>query len=582
MMKENAQGAALMFDSSSENPELIWNSDMRDRCIRKCTELREDIVAALSKDPNVVWRLPDSINAEKPIDEYEVGGVYLKLYVKQPAWDLRSPRKFLTALFEECLVKLEEDPAAEEEVELVSKSIVCLLNTRTVLADQVPQLGHLPKLFSAISKAKPVTSHAALQVVHQLASSKAVVESMGGMNSVQPLLDFMRASGVPDDQLGQVIETIERMMTKNNPERGCLVKKALDCDLPQELFNVLDKTSSSAVRAVAVKALKAMAGGSSPNCQVVREVLAENPKWETYQAQKHDLFLEKSTFSGYLTGPSSGGAMLSLTSGPAASSAAHSAAPPPISDNIKAAAAPLPTQRDAQPDTALSSLPPSNTAPPAPTPPAPTTPAPTTPAPTTPAPTTPAPTPPAPTTPAPTTPAPASPAPSPSAPSTPAPSTPVPSSSPIAPAPSVPAQQSASQPSTPDDCGRDIEEKEPQQKSEAAQPQPEPSDAEEEEAQQQPEVETSPSKEPATTKTRPTPTDGPPSATLDDSEDGKGNQDEGEGVHNKELSATRNNSSSTNSSDQPAEKPAGEVKATPGTDEEEEAGKQDAPPANGT
>eukprot|EP01059_Diplonema_ambulator_P005325 TRINITY_DN15061_c0_g3_i1.p1 TRINITY_DN15061_c0_g3~~TRINITY_DN15061_c0_g3_i1.p1 ORF type:complete len:2419 (+),score=896.10 TRINITY_DN15061_c0_g3_i1:127-7383(+) len=354
-MKENASSAAMMFDASSENPELIWTPDMRDRCVETCKTLRESVVELLTADPNAVFRLPDGLGHARSVDELEVGGVYLKLYLKQPAWALRNPRKFLTSLFDEYLEKIIDTPVQEEFVELVSKCIVCLLHNQSVLADQVPQLGHIPKLFNDIGKLQPVTSQCSLQIIHQLALCRTAVETMGQTNCMQPIIGFMKGTSLTDDLRGQAIETIERMMVRNNCEHGCIVKRALDCDAPKYLLEVLDTSTSSAVRAVTVKALKAMSNGSSPNCQIVRELLAQHPKWDSYQSQNHDLFLTKETFAGYLTGPAGKGAILSLTSGPTSSSAAHSSAPPPINDtatNIEAK--PNPTT------TALSNAPPAS------------------------------------------------------------------------------------------------------------------------------------------------------------------------------------------------------------------------------
>eukprot|EP01064_Diplonema_japonicum_P030924 TRINITY_DN5388_c1_g1_i1.p1 TRINITY_DN5388_c1_g1~~TRINITY_DN5388_c1_g1_i1.p1 ORF type:complete len:2479 (+),score=758.14 TRINITY_DN5388_c1_g1_i1:52-7488(+) len=356
-MKENASTAAMMFDASSENPELIWTPDMRDKCVETCKTLREDVVKGLLTDPSTVFRLPDTLGHAASVDELEIGGVYLQLYVKQPAWALRNPRKFLTALFDAYLDRILESPISEELVQLISKCLVCLLHAQPVLTDQVPQLGHIPKLFNDIGKLQPVSSQCSIHIVHQLALCRSVVESMGQTNCMQPILDFMQGPGIADDELGQAIETIERMMVRNNCEHGCIVKRALDCNLAAFLLNVLDTNSSSAVRAVAVKALKAMSNGSSPNCQIVREQLSQHPKWDSYQSQNHDLFLTKETFAGYLTGPSKG-PVLSLTSGPATStSAAHSLAPPPINDAASAAEA---AKKPDPVATALSGVPPSS------------------------------------------------------------------------------------------------------------------------------------------------------------------------------------------------------------------------------
>lgn len=110
------------------------------------------------------------------------------------------------------------------------------------------------------------------------------------------------------------------------------MRRALDAELPQFLLTLLEPKQTNTIRAVAVKALKAMVVGASPNCQLVKELLEGNKTWDHYQHQNHDLFLNQTTFAGYLTaGPAGQTQVLSLTAGPSSygsGSAAHGSAPP--------------------------------------------------------------------------------------------------------------------------------------------------------------------------------------------------------------------------------------------------------------
>eukprot|EP01063_Lacrimia_lanifica_P026895 TRINITY_DN3697_c0_g1_i1.p1 TRINITY_DN3697_c0_g1~~TRINITY_DN3697_c0_g1_i1.p1 ORF type:complete len:2385 (+),score=1004.85 TRINITY_DN3697_c0_g1_i1:97-7251(+) len=333
-MKENPAGAGSMFDSSSENPELIWSADMRSRAVDTLTDLRQSVLRHLEEgDAAGAWRLPDDLGRQETVDEIQIAGVYLNLFVKQPSWGLRNPRKFLTDLMEEYMARCAESTIHEDIVDLISRCAVCLLNATPVLADQVPQLGHVPKFFKNVGELRPIVAHTSLQLLHQLALSRPVVESMGNSNCMQPLLEFIEKTDLGDSAVGQAIETVERIMLKNNPERGCAVKKAMDCNMPGKFLAMVESTNSSPVRAVLVKALKAMSGGNSPHCHAVKELLDANPKWRTYESQNHDLFLTKQTFAGYLTGPGgASGAMLSLTDGGGSHHAAHRSAPPPTRD----------------------------------------------------------------------------------------------------------------------------------------------------------------------------------------------------------------------------------------------------------
>ncbi|XP_053454823.1 dnaJ homolog subfamily C member 13-like, partial [Nycticebus coucang] len=57
-----------------------------------------------------------------------VGGVFLRIFIAQPAWVLTKPGEFLSALLEKLTELLEKN------------------NPHPQLVDQVPPLGHLPKV----------------------------------------------------------------------------------------------------------------------------------------------------------------------------------------------------------------------------------------------------------------------------------------------------------------------------------------------------------------------------------------------------------------------------------------------------
>jgi hypothetical protein len=69
------------------------------------------------RDPNVTFedretaeRASSGIDAEwAPPGEVVVGGVYLKLFLQNPHWSLRSPKRFLQELLTETLAALAKD-----------------------------------------------------------------------------------------------------------------------------------------------------------------------------------------------------------------------------------------------------------------------------------------------------------------------------------------------------------------------------------------------------------------------------------------------------------------------------------------
>lgn len=63
------------------------------------------------QNPSAPWRPPDTnglTNLATP-DEVVVGGVYLRIFIANPAWTLRRPKEFLSELMETCLGLMAKD-----------------------------------------------------------------------------------------------------------------------------------------------------------------------------------------------------------------------------------------------------------------------------------------------------------------------------------------------------------------------------------------------------------------------------------------------------------------------------------------
>jgi DnaJ family protein C protein 13 len=60
---------------------------------------------AQKQNPQMTWHLPDDSAIAAPTSPGEpvVGGVYLRLFVKNPGWVVRRPKEFLSELMDSCL-----------------------------------------------------------------------------------------------------------------------------------------------------------------------------------------------------------------------------------------------------------------------------------------------------------------------------------------------------------------------------------------------------------------------------------------------------------------------------------------------
>lgn len=155
-----------MFESEHEHPELIWNEKVRNRVALIVKRMSEEFSRQQMHNPDHQWRDPEALQ-EITTNELVVSGVYLRLYASNPGWTLRKPRQFLSDLLDFIVDNTSRGGTSKEVLETSTSALVGLLNTSPHLADAVPVLGHIPKLFRQLS-AQPKST---LPVIHQLALS---------------------------------------------------------------------------------------------------------------------------------------------------------------------------------------------------------------------------------------------------------------------------------------------------------------------------------------------------------------------------------------------------------------------------
>lgn len=86
----------------------------------------------------------------------QVGGIYVRLFLKDPKFPLRNPKRFLEGLLDQYLSSIAashyEAQAVDPELPLLlSAALVSLLRVHPALADHVGYLGYVPKLVSAVA-----------------------------------------------------------------------------------------------------------------------------------------------------------------------------------------------------------------------------------------------------------------------------------------------------------------------------------------------------------------------------------------------------------------------------------------------
>ncbi|GAA6092930.1 dnaJ homolog subfamily C member 13 isoform X2 [Tachysurus ichikawai] len=329
-MRDNAEAAVHIFEGTHENPELIWNDASRETVSTTVREMMLEHFKQQKDNPDVNWKLPEDfmISYAAGQGELEVGGVFLRIFISQPGWVLRKPRDFLVSLLDALTELLEKNHPNDEALETITTAAVCLFSTQTQLADQVPPLGHLPRILAALNHKNNTVPKSSIRLIHVLSENELCVRSMAALETIGPLMCGMK---VRADMAGLACEALNRMFQR---EQTDLVAQALRVELVPYLLKLLEGVgletldNPSATKAQIVKALKSMTRSLHYGEQV-NEILSRSTVWSAFKDQKHDLFISESQTAGFLSGPAVAGY---LTAGTGAT--VLSSVPPPVDNDI--------------------------------------------------------------------------------------------------------------------------------------------------------------------------------------------------------------------------------------------------------
>lgn len=366
------------LEQTTETPELVWTPAMAASLSAQIATMASDLYREQMKGRVVDWDVPEQASGQQEMrDEPQVGGIYVRLFLKDPKFPLRNPKRFLEGLLDQYLSSIAathyDMQAVDPELPLLlSAALVSLLRVHPALADHVGYLGYVPKLVAAVAyegrretmatgemKNGNYTDGAfeteegstqpnaqtpqervrlsCLRVLHQLAASTTCAEAMAatsvGTPQVVPLL--MKAIGWQGGSI-LALETLKRVVVAGNRARDALVAQGLKVGLVEVLLGLLDwraggrnglctqmkwnESEASIGRVLAIEVLHAFATEGA-HCSKVRDILSASDVWSAYKDQKHDLFLPSNAQSAAagiagLIENSSSGLTYSLTAPP--------------------------------------------------------------------------------------------------------------------------------------------------------------------------------------------------------------------------------------------------------------------------
>ncbi|XP_037497273.1 dnaJ homolog subfamily C GRV2 isoform X2 [Jatropha curcas] len=341
------------LEQTTETPELVWTPAMAASLSAQIGTMASDLYREQMKGRIVDWDVPEQASGQQEMrDEPQVGGIYVRLFLKDPKFPLRNPKRFLEGLLDQYLSSIAathyDTQAVDPELPLLlSAALVSLLRVHPALADHVGYLGYVPKLVAAVAyegRRETMASEevqngnytektyesddgsipptqtpqervrlSCLRVLHQLAASTICAEAMAatsaGTPQVVPLL--MKAIGWQGGSI-LALETLKRVVVSGNRARDALVAQGLKVGLVEVLLGLLDwraggrnglcsqmkwnESEASIGRVLAIEVLHAFATEGA-HCNKVREILNASDVWGAYKDQKHDLFLPSSAQS---------------------------------------------------------------------------------------------------------------------------------------------------------------------------------------------------------------------------------------------------------------------------------------------
>lgn len=314
-MRDSPEASVHMFEGSHENPELIWNDESREKVSGEVKKMKNRHYKAQRENIDIKWSLPEEYNVvySDVAGELVVGGVFLRLFISNPGWVLRKPKEFLTELLEVWSQLVSSNSPDGEKLETVTTAVVCLFSTQTPLLDQVPQLGYIPKVFTAMKDKNTAIPKSAIQICHQLAASELCIRSMAQIECIGPMKIGMK---IRRDSIALAAEALSKMFDKGEED---LVQQALKTEMVQYLLKLLEAglealDNPASTKAQIVKALKAMQRSLQYGEQI-NAILDASPVWRDYKDQRHDLFISDTQIAGYLTGPTGPNVAGYLTAG---------------------------------------------------------------------------------------------------------------------------------------------------------------------------------------------------------------------------------------------------------------------------
>jgi DnaJ family protein C protein 13 len=286
-MKDSSETAVITFEGNYENPELIWNEDIRKKVTETIRQMTQTHFEEQCKNLEYRWSLPDELNDSNVAsqatlysggsqNEVVIGGVFIRLFIANPGWVLRKPKEFLIELFETWAEMGIRKQQEGEQFEQITQALVQLFQAQPLLLDLVPQMGSLPQVKEALLVKRDGIIGSAILILNQIVNNDTCLKSMC-------IYDWMQAIKNGMQKRSDLIATCAELLSKifSSPSSQIVdefVSQALRCELIEFLLQLLESPMEriekpAAVKALIVKALKSMLNSLQHSIKVRNEVI---------------------------------------------------------------------------------------------------------------------------------------------------------------------------------------------------------------------------------------------------------------------------------------------------------------------
>lgn len=339
LMRGRASNMSLqLLDEISETPELIWTAEMQGE-LRAAMGILLNGTTEIGRDP---FKAPIDLAADYRVkyrqleNEVFIGGVYIRLYLKQPTFRLSNPVFFLEKLVEhwesafDIQVPLKSSPSysdaesqalvlgKEDFLSLLTSCIVCVVKGEQTVIEHILSWGFIHKLIEFLKRAldngkrgTPVTC--VIRLLHQFATRVNCVEAFAS-STVDLMAQLTRALDV--DNVLRGASSARATLPKEAAYFAELIKKIFQCVGASCLDEFLDMAmraklplflldhvvgandealssvrSPSALKLYAVDIIKAMMVIDSHHQPVLQAMCEAHHSWGEYKHQSHDLFI---------------------------------------------------------------------------------------------------------------------------------------------------------------------------------------------------------------------------------------------------------------------------------------------------